>query len=240
MKPTVNLILPCYNPPSGWDTIVLWHYMKLQSIIEEVELCLTIVNDGSECNMEEETLKRLASNIPDVKVIGYHKNKGKGHALRYALYTINANSTIEYAVYTDWDFPFELENIKDMITMLLNGADVVVGKRNDTYYEQLSSKRKIMSIASKWLNKYILGIPDCDAQSGLKGMSCKGCEIFLQTKIERFLFDTEFVLKAFCCESICFQILPIQIRSGIIMSNMGVKVLRKEFLNFLRILFRCV
>jgi hypothetical protein len=61
-----------------------------------------------------------------------------------------------------------------------------------------------------WLN-----LPDCDAQSGLKGMSYKGCEFFLQTKINRFLFDTEFVLKANHCKDICLQILPIQTRQGI-------------------------
>jgi hypothetical protein len=214
--------------------------VKLQAMLNnEVELRLTMVNDGSECNMEEERQKQLVRNIPDSEIVGYPKNKGKGYALRYALRAIQYNTT-QYVIYSDWDFPFELKCVKDMIAALLEGADVVVAKRNDSYCEQLPLKRKIMSNTSKWLNKYLLNLPDCDAQSGLKGMSHKGCEIFLRTKINRFLFDTEFVFKANHCKNICLQIIPVQTRPGINISNMGINILRKEFLNFLRILFRCV
>ena len=241
MRPTVNIILPCYNPPPDWTDTVLKYYVKLQAMLDnEAKLHLTIVNDGSEYNMEEEIQNRLVRNIPDSEIIGYLENKGKGYALRYALHAINARNTVQYVIYSDWDFPFELKCVKDMITALLEGADVVAGKRNDSYREQLSVKRKMVSSLSKWLNKYLLNLPDCDAQSGLKGMSHKGCEIFLQTKINRFLFDTEFVLKASHCKDTCLRILPVQTRPGITLSNMGINILRKEFLNFLSILFRHV
>ncbi|MDR0732692.1 MAG: glycosyltransferase family 2 protein [Dysgonamonadaceae bacterium] len=241
MKPTVNILLPCYNPPPDWVDTVLKYYAQLQAMLnDEVKLRLTVVNDGSEYNMEEERQKRLVRNIPDSEIISYPENKGKGYALRYGLHAVKARNIIQYLIYSDWDFPFESKCMKDMITALLEGADVVVGKRNDSYCEQLTLKRKMMSNASKWLNKRLLNLPDCDSQSGLKGMSSKGCEIFLQTKINQFLFDTEFVFKANHCKDICLQVLPVHIRQGINMSNMGVNILRKEALNFLRILFRCV
>jgi glycosyltransferase involved in cell wall biosynthesis len=236
MKPVIDLILPCYNPPADWTATVRMYFDRLQTLLADVELRLTIANDGSERHVGIEAQQELRRYIPTAQIIGYEKNRGKGYALRHAV----RQCTAPYIIYTDYDFPFELESIKSVADALLNHADVVVGNRSSSYYEQLPMKRKVMSKISRYLNKYLLRLPACDTQGGLKGFNRKGREVFLQTKIAQFLFDTEFVFKACHQKDITLQVVPIQTRKGVVFSNMGAKVLRKELKNFLRILFRCV
>ncbi|MDR2358384.1 MAG: glycosyltransferase [Prevotellaceae bacterium] len=236
MKPIIDLILPCYNPLPDWKETVHTYFDRLQTLLPDVELRLTIANDGSERHVDAEAQQQLRRYIPTAQIAGYEKNRGKGYTLRHAV----RQCTAPYIIYTDYDFPFELESIKSVAVALLNHADVVVGNRSSSYYKQLPMKRKIMSKVSRCLNKYLLRIPACDTQGGLKGFNRKGREVFLQTKIEQFLFDTEFVFKACRRKDLTLQVVPIHTREGVIFSNMGAKVLRKELKNFLRILFRCV
>ena len=236
MKPVIDLILPCYNPLPNWPAMVHTYFERLQALLTGVELRLTIANDGSEWHVGIEAQQELLHYIPAARITGYKKNRGKGYALRHAV----RQCTAPYIIYIDYDFPFELENVKSVAEALLNHADVVVGNRDAGYYEQLPVKRKIMSKISRYLNKYLLRIPACDTQGGLKGFNRKGREIFLQTKIEHFLFDTEFVFKACRHKDIALQVVPIQARDGVVFSNMSAKTLRRELKNFLQILFRRV
>jgi glycosyltransferase involved in cell wall biosynthesis len=236
MKPVIDLILPCYNPSPDWPATVRAYFERLQTLLAGVELRLTIADDGSERHVGIEAQQQLLRDIPAARIIGYKENRGKGYALRHVV----RQCTAPYMIYVDYDFPFELENIKSVADALLNDADVVVGDRGERYYAQLPVKRKIMSKVSRFLNKYLLRIPACDTQGGLKGFNRKGRDIFLQTKIEQFLFDTEFVFKACRRKDITLQVVPIQARDGVVFSNMSAKTLRRELKNFLQILFRRV
>jgi glycosyltransferase involved in cell wall biosynthesis len=236
MKPVIDLVLPCYNPHPDWPATVHEYFTRLQALLSGVALRLWIVDDGSARNMGIEAQQQLERAVPHARITGYEQNQGKGYALRYAV----RQCTAPYIIYTDYDFPFELESIKKVADALLNHADVVVGNRSRSYSQQLPWKRKIMSNVSRRLNKYLLRIPACDTQGGLKGFNAKGRAVFLQTKTDQFLFDTEFVFKACRRKDITIQVVPIQTRPGVTFSNMGAKVLRKELWNFLRILFRCV
>ena len=237
MKPVTDLVLPCYNPPPDWPATVHAYFDRLQTLLPDVELRLTIANDGSERHVDIYTQQQLLRRIPAARIMtGYEKNRGKGCALRYAV----RECTAPYIIYVDYDFPFELENVKSVAEALLNGADVVVGERDASYYAQLPVKRKIVSKLSRCLNRYLLRIPACDTQGGLKGFNRKGRDIFLQTKIDQFLFDTEFVFKACRRRDITLRVVPLQAREGVIFSNMSAKTLRRELKNFLQILFHCV
>ena len=59
----------------------------------------------------------------------------------------------------------------------------------------------------------------------------------IKTRINSFLFDTEFIYKASRRKEINLQTINANIKEGLAVSNMGFKVLRREALNFLSILF---
>ncbi|MEG1635697.1 MAG: glycosyltransferase family 2 protein, partial [Rikenellaceae bacterium] len=87
-------------------------------------------------------------------------------------------------------------------------------------------------------NQVIMNLKYSDTQGGLKGMSRKGCDLMLTTKVNRFLFDTEFVVMASRRRDISITEISANLRDGIILPNMSFKVVRREFMNFLRIMFK--
>jgi hypothetical protein len=128
----------------------------------------------------------------------------------------------------------------DMFRLLsTDAADIVVGVRDEQYYDQLPLGRKIFSLSLKVMN--YLFFPQLkvkDTQSGLKGFNLKGKEIFLKTRIPAFLFDMEFLVLASKNPDIRIQWIYVQARKGIVFSTMRAKTILTELVNFTTILFR--
>lgn len=229
----VDVVLPCYNPTDNWVTIVREQFRELQDLCPNHHFNLIVSNDGSHINFDNEHTEELKQ-IDGVTIVDNKVNMGKGAALRSGVLT--AKSPI--VIYTDIDFPYESKCIRDLIVELESGQyDIVLAKRNETYHRELSVVRRFLSFASRTLNKKILGMKYADAQGGLKGFNRVGREIFLQTTIERFLFDTEFIYKASCRSDIRMNQITADLRENIILPEMGLKVIRREFMNFMKILF---
>ena len=98
----IDLVLPCYNPPSGWEERVATHFREVERLFSPVRFHLFIVSDGSRRGYEPETIDRLRQLIPNVCVVDYKPNRGKGYALREAV----KRCTSPYIIYTDYDFPY--------------------------------------------------------------------------------------------------------------------------------------
>ena len=188
----IDLVLPCYNPPSGWEERVATHFREVERLFSPVRFHLFIVSDGSRRGYEPETIDRLRQLIPNVCVVDYKPNRGKGYALREAV----KRCTSPYIIYTDYDFPYTNDSFGRMVETLLGGADVVVATRSKSYQENLPPFRKVLSKLSHICNTWILRIKIKDTQGGMKGFSQAGQAIFLTTRINSFLFDTEFIYKA--------------------------------------------
>jgi hypothetical protein len=143
-------------------------------------------------------------------------------------------------IYTDADYPYIIANAVEMFRLLsTNAADIVVGVRDEQYYDQLPIGRKIFSLSLKLMN--YLFFPQLkvkDTQSGLKGFNQKGKEIFLKTRIPAFLFDMEFLVLASQNPEIRIQWIYVKAREGIVFSTMRAKTIMTELLNFASILFR--
>ena len=65
----IDLVLPCYNPPSGWEERVATHFREVERLFSRVRFHLFIVSDGSRRGYEPETIDRLRQLIPDVCVV---------------------------------------------------------------------------------------------------------------------------------------------------------------------------
>ncbi len=233
MFKTIDIVLPCYNPDVfGWENIILQNINALKAAFPNLDFTLILVNDGSTTFVATENIEFLKQNIAKMTYISYSMNQGKGFALRKGI----ESSTADLIVYTDVDFPFELISVQLMLEKLLQGKDIVIGERQFSYIHNLNFYRKILSSGSHFFNDFILRIPFTDTQGGLKGFNQKGKEIFLQTKINRYLFDTEFILRAYITKKMSFGTVPLTLKEGIILSGMGLKVIKKEFLNILYLL----
>lgn len=94
----IDLVLPCYNPPSGWEERVATHFREVERLFSPVRFHLFIVSDGSRRGYEPETIDRLRQLIPDVCVVDYKPNRGKGYALREAVKRCTSPYIIYYGL----------------------------------------------------------------------------------------------------------------------------------------------
>ena len=225
----LDLILPCYNPTNDhWHTDLIQNYRRFEAALGNGNrVFLVLVNDGSTTGIALNQIDVLRNQIIDFQYITYKKNKGKGFAVRAGIEA----SKHSFQVYTDVDFPFELQDMVNLVHQLRLTADLVLGKRLPVYEKQLPQKRKILSLGSHFFNRYLLNLPFTDTQGGLKGFNAKGKTVFLETQINRFLFDTEFILRATKAPNLKIVEIPISARSGIVLSEMGFKVIKNELLN---------
>jgi glycosyltransferase involved in cell wall biosynthesis len=195
-----------------------------------------IVNDGSKSGIRTADIRFLSEKIAGFTYIDSPVNQGKGGALRDAVRL----TTGKWVIYTDADYPYLMENAVEMFRLLsTDAADVVVGVRDEQYYDQLPLGRKIFSLSLKVMN--YLFFPQLkvkDTQSGLKGFNQKGKEVFLKTRIPAFLFDMEFLVLASKRADIRIQWIYVQARQGIVFSTMRAKTILIELFNFVSILFR--
>jgi glycosyltransferase involved in cell wall biosynthesis len=232
--PVVSIILPCFNPLEGWlKTIdVGFSHILKENIVAE----LIIVNDGSSKNFNEQETRAFFKSQPQVKVISYQLNRGKGYALRQGVVAASG----DFVIYTDIDFPYTHQSFLKIFNKLKdNGCEVVVGIRSEEYYTHLPKMRVYISKFLRLMIRKFLRIPTDDTQCGLKGFNRKGKEIFLQTTIDRYLFDLEFIFLS-ARKKVGLKTVVVELREGIELSRMRWPVLLQEFGNFLKIFARSI
>lgn len=228
-----DLVLPCYNPPPNWVEQLTADFYQLRSLLPDTSVQLIVVIDGPAQHVTPAMLELLHYNIPGVKVINHPVNRGKGYALRLGV----AVSASPYQVCTDIDFPFGAAAIAEAVDLLRHGADVVAGVRGPGYAKLLPQKRKLISGVNRLLNRRLLRLKVIDAQAGLKAFNGKGRAAFLTTRVNGFLFDSEFMRVAGKNRTMVISTVRIHCRQGIRFSEFRSKVLLREAMNFLGILF---
>lgn len=229
---SLDIIIPCYNPPLGWEKELHKNFSSLSSELSNISLIL--INDGSTKNFNKESLTFLTKKIPSINYITYSKNKGKGYALRCGV--LKSNS--KHIIFTDIDFPYQQTSIISTYLALKTGADVALGSRDSNYYSKTPAFRMVISKTFRYLLKLFLNLKATDTQCGLKGFNKKGKEEFLKTTIDRFLFDLEFVKRCSQRKDLKIKAIPVTLKEGVIFSQMNFKILAGEFLNFLMVLIK--
>ena len=230
---TISLILPVYNPAQGWADIVLTKIGELISLYPDIEFEIIVVNDGSVNNYFSDGKKQLQSS--SIKLIEYTPNKGKGEALRTGVRAASG----DLIVYTDVDFPYTIESVSNVIDALEeNKANVVIGVKDQSYYDHVPVIRRLISKLFRFFVRLLLQIPTDDTQCGLKGFDQSGKAIFLNTTIDRYLFDLEFIFLASHDRYINIKIQEIKLRPDVQFRKMNWDILGNEAWNFIKILLR--
>ena len=230
--PSFDLIVPCYNPPKGWEKNFIEKVSQLRKHLEDVTINIILVNDGSTQNFSEKEVSFLTNNCANLEIVTQITNQGKGSALRKGV----ALAKSKLQIFTDIDFPYTLPSILAIYKTLITGADVALGNRKSDYYQTVPFARRVISKFLRWVLKTVLKLPITDTQCGLKGFNAKGKEVFLNTKINRFLFDLEFVKMA-TSKNTDLSVTPVEVklRPDVVFSKMNYKVLLGESVNFARL-----
>lgn len=226
---TLSIVLPCFNPTQQWENNVLDEYRLLKAALPLERIQLIIVNDGSTINVS--AASKLLLETENAVFVQRDINYGKGFTLREGVQLAIGDRVI----YTDIDFPYT-HNSFLAVYNALKQVDVAIGVRSEAYYMNMPKARVYISKTLRFFIRKFLSIPTDDTQCGLKGFNTKGKEVFLQTKINRYLFDLEFVFLS-ARKSLTIAQVPVELKSGITLSKMRGFILLGEGANFLRILF---
>jgi glycosyltransferase involved in cell wall biosynthesis len=232
----LDIILPCYNPPIGWAENVVQSAHTVQAQLGQgVSLTVILVNDGSQKGITEQDIQVLKEGLAAFEYVTYTQNRGKGFALRKGV----AAARGDLHIYTDIDFPYTTQSLQNVFALLQNGeAEVVAGVRDEKYYDHVPGPRRRISKILRWMLRTFLRLKVTDTQCGLKGFNPKGREIFLQTRIDRFLFDLEFVFLASNEKKTRLLPAQVELRPGIEFSKARMGILARESVNFLWIFLR--
>ncbi len=235
MEPKTDLImvLPIHNPNiANWECDLQAAFKKIFSLFKNIDLKILLVNDGS-CVDLSEGFNNLKLNFPDVEMLSYKKNRGKGFAVRTGL----AAGCAKHYIYTDWDFPFGEQSVYETYTMLRDTkADLIVGTRCKAYYDKLPFGRKVISKGLKIANYFLLGFKSIDTQAGIKGLSNNARLLFLKTKTDGFVFELEFI--QMCVrKKLKISKLGVIPKQELLFNNFRLKTVLKEVGYFFKLVF---
>jgi glycosyltransferase involved in cell wall biosynthesis len=220
----VAVIIPCFNPQSGWCDTLMMRYTALQLAMQDkaIHWSLCIVDDGSLTPIEVPR-QAFAIRLP--------ANKGKGYALRQGVKTSNA----DYYLLTDADFPYTTDSMVKVLETVMAQGGIAAGNRNTAYYAHTPPMRRWLSKMLRFWLRHILRQPVDDSQCGLKAFDHQAKPLFLACTIDRFLYDIEFLMRA----NGRLNVVPVAVtlREGVVFSSVSLRTLTTEFVNLCRLLW---
>ncbi|MBK8555529.1 MAG: glycosyltransferase [Lewinellaceae bacterium] len=230
----LNIIVPCYNPSKDWEKALIARFKAFQNHAAglQAQISLIVVDDGSSRNNNPAAFQTIEQEIASAKVVHYTENRGKGFALRQGV----AASDADFHLVTDIDFPYTQDSMLRIASVVMEKGGIAAGNRDTAYYDKVPAFRRWLSRSLRWLLRNIFHQPIDDSQCGLKAFDQAGRAVFLQTGIDRFLFDLEFLMLA--NGKVTITPVPVQLREGVVFSKVGWKILATEGRNFLFLLFR--
>ena len=229
-----DVVIPCFNPRDGWAEYLSNSLLKLSEFLPNHRIDkVFVVNDGSENDIKND-LSSLPKGSVDFQLVEHKSNRGKGAAIKTGL----KHCESPLILFTDVDIPYQLQDMAMMLEVVESDEiDLALSIRGDTYHESLSDFRRLVSKGLISLNKKLFRLSIGDTQGGLKVMNRKGAEAFLETKIDRYLFDLE-AMKIASGKGLKIKGVEVRLRDRIELPSLGFKVLLQEFGNLLKLLFR--
>lgn len=219
-----SLCIPMYNEASIIKDTANTLHEYMSANFEDYEILFS--NDGSkdDCGKIVEEM-----NLPNVRVVGYEQNMGKGYAVRTAMLAAEG----DVIMFTDADLAYGTDVIKQVYdTFAANpDAQMVIGSRNlhKDGYEGYTFIRKIASKTYIKVLSIIGGFKLSDSQCGCKAFRGDAAKkIFSRCEVNRFAFDFECILWA--------------VKFGMKIVEMPVKIInhRESKVNVLRDSFKMV
>lgn len=185
-KHLLSVIIPAYRAEKFIEKSLL----GVKNVLDQTKYSYEIicVVDGKVDRTFEEA-KKVVSRFPKkIKVVGYEKNLGKGHAVRLGM----ANSKGDIIAFIDAD----LDLNPNGLSMLLEhfewyGADIIIGsKRHSASKVDYPWQRKVLSFGYQMLVRVLFGLKVRDTQVGMKFFRREVLEKTLpRLLVKTFAFD---------------------------------------------------
>lgn len=181
----ISLVIPAYNEENRLPRTLEILLGQLEQ--KEYEAEIIIVDDGSTDNTKGLT-KAYGKKV---RVLHNTINQGKGYSVRRGMLEAKG----QYIIFMDADLSVPPKYIDDMLSILRNSADVVIGTRRaegaSIEVHQPFLREKLGQLFNMVIR--ILGLSKFhDTQCGFKGFTRQAAqEIFSKQKTAGFAFDVE-------------------------------------------------
>lgn len=187
----LSLVVPVYKQ----EKTILKNIKILDDVLSNTSYKyeIIVVVDGFMDNTYK-IAKRI--NNEHIKVLGYEKNEGKGHAVRYGM----LRSKGDIIGFIDSGMDIEATGISILLnSMLWKDADIMIGSKLHPESKRINYPifRKILSWGYRVLTHLMFGFKVRDTQVGLKFFRREVVEkVFPKLIIKTFAFDVEILAVA--------------------------------------------
>ena len=188
----VSVVIPAYNEAARIERCV--HEVHETMTASGAAFEIVVVDDGS--YDETLTLARLAAEkLPEVRVVGYPENLGKG----YALVEGARDARGDLVLFVDADLEVHPRQLALLYGVLIGlDADVVIGsKLHPSSTIDYPLKRRILSAGYYLFVRLLFRLPVRDTQTGLKLYKAEVLRrVAGRLLVKRFAFDLEALANA--------------------------------------------
>jgi dolichyl-phosphate beta-glucosyltransferase len=192
-EPYLSLVIPAYNEEQRIGNTLqgMIDYCRERPYTVEI----IVVDDGSSDNTSR-VVETYKGRGPELEVIRYEPNKGKGHAVKTGMLATRG----EYALFADADMSTPIEMLERFEPLMEAGADVIIGTRKvaqATVARHQPFYRENMGKVFTWLSNTVLGLKVSDFTCGFKCFSRKTVEpVFKRQTVWGWGYDTEIIYLA--------------------------------------------
>lgn len=182
----LSVVMPAYNEESRLEPTVRVVLADLRR--RGIPFELILVDDGS-LDRTGEVAKACAERNPEVRVISYRPNRGKGYAVRRGVEL--ARGSLILMMNSELSFPMsEL----DTLLAAIRGCDIAVGSRclpGSVQTQRRPLWKEMASRAARVAIRTFLRLPVWDTQCAFKLYRSDVKRLFERQRLERYGFDFE-------------------------------------------------
>ncbi len=185
----LSVVIPAYNEETRIQR-------TLERTVEYLDTSpwkpyeILVVSDGS-TDQTESIVKAFAQTHPQVKLLAYQPNRGKGYAVRYGILRAQG----EWVLFSDADLATPIEELEKLAPYLEGGYAVAIGSRPLRDSQLVVRQPFYREMAGRAFNKVVqlLAVRGIhDTQCGFKLFTRESAQaIFSLCRLDGFSFDFE-------------------------------------------------
>lgn len=189
----LSVVVPAYNEEERLGATLKRMLAYFDTQPYKVEIL--VVDDGSSDGTAK-VVETIAACRPQVKLLTYAPNHGKGHAVRYGM--LRAQGT--RILFSDADLATPIEEVDKLLAKLDAGHDIAIGSRDVAGSELVKRQSVVREMGGRFFNKLVqlLAVPGIrDTQCGFKLFTQDAARaIFTRCQVDHFAFDVEVLFLA--------------------------------------------
>jgi len=186
----LSFIIPAYNEARRIGPTL--HDAETYLARQPFESEIIVVDDGSLDN----TAQVVHDSFPGVKLIRYHPNCGKGHAVKVGM----QQAVGDIRVFSDADGSTPIQELEKFWPCFDAGADIVIGSRSMPKSDIEVRQHFLRETMGRIFNLFVKSLVITgyiDTQCGFKGFTRHASGIvFPRQRLDGFSFDTELLFIA--------------------------------------------